>query len=176
MPTPDRKRSDNRSKLRTTTLVLIIVGAFIALPTSVLVYNHWRIALNADNYSKAIFVVDEVGVSRARSKSGTTKHRWAEGTIDGRYERIGLAGFGAEANTTEDLLKEFPAGTELDVWHDPSAADITTQGRTLNVIPGTTHLGSAWPRAILFTILFDGILLAGAVGYIKCRRRGIRVF
>lgn len=169
--------SKRATKLPRVTFWLLVIGGFIGLPTWVVVYNHWRIAIKADNYSKTVFVVKEVGISNSgggSKKSG--KHRWAEGTLNGKEERIGLAGFGAKSSSTEELQEEFPPGTELDVWHDQSAADVITQGRTLNVIPGSTNFGGAWLKAIIVTLLCDGIFLAGVVGYFECRRRGIRVF
>lgn len=160
-----------------TTFWLLIVGGFIALPTSVIVYNQCRIAIKAGQYSKAVFHVEEVGISSSGGgRHGRISHRWAKGILNGDKERIGLSGFGFESSSIEDLKKEIPPGTELEVWYDPSAADIQTQGRTLKVIPRSTNLKSAWIKAILFMVLFDGLLIAGIVGYVRCRMQGIRVF
>ncbi|MFT5410503.1 MAG: hypothetical protein ACI8XO_000122 [Verrucomicrobiales bacterium] len=127
------------SNLPRVTFWLLVVGGFIGLPTSVVVYNHWRIAINATHYSKAIFIVTDVGVSNSGGgRSGNGKYRWALGSLNGKQEWIGLAGFGAKSSSTDELKLEFPPDTELDVWHDPGATDVITQGRTLNVIPGST--------------------------------------
>ena len=49
------------------------VGGFIGLPTLAVVYNHWRIAIHADDYSKAVFVVTDVGVSKSAGGRGGSR-------------------------------------------------------------------------------------------------------
>lgn len=136
------------------------VGGIIALPLSVSVYNKWRVALNAESYTRQVFIVDDVGVSHSGGSKART-YVWAEGSINNEQLTVGLAGFGYNSRNTPDLRRELPKGTKLDVWYDPSAANVITQGRTLNVLPGDVDLENATKQAVMLTLFSNGLLLLG---------------
>lgn len=155
------------------TFWLVIVGGFIALPTSVIVYNKVRIALHADDYERAVFVVNEVGVAGSPNK---ITYRFARGKIGGRNERMSLEGHKIDSSTYQQLAREFPKGTEIRVWYDPTAPDVLTQHKTLRVIPGSVDLRSAVRVALITLLICLGPLASGLICLLICRLRGLSVF
>jgi hypothetical protein len=94
-----------------------------------------------------------------------------KGVIDERRERVGLAGFGIQAKEEQNLNRQIPTGTTFEVWYDPSAADVRTQGRSLRVISGSIDLSNATTSAIRKTLLCHGLLIIGIVHWFWFKQR-----
>ncbi len=154
------------------TFWLLIIGTFIALPSSAVVYNKVSIALNANNYTRAVFVVSEVGVTRL---PGEPLYRSAKGTIGGNRERMSLVGMNIHSSVYEELVHEVPAGTEIQVWYDPTMPDVLTQYRTLRVIPSTVDLQSAAKDAQITSAICLGPLVLGLLCLLICHSKGLSV-
>jgi hypothetical protein len=138
-------------------LLAFLLGLALALGSSVIVYNAWRIYLNGDRYRPAVFVVDQVYYYRGAANNF---HTWtATGWIDGAEEKLSLMDFAPEPESVSQLRAQFPAGTRIEVWYDPSAPPVRTQGTYLRVLPRDLNLDNALRRAILQTAMFDGLLL-----------------
>ena len=141
--------------------VLLVAGATVGLATSVVVFNAWRIALFAGAYEEAVFVVERVEYVTLGSNKQRQEVPTAWGTIGAAEEEISLRGFGFEAETTEALQAEFPAGAEIEVCYDAGAADVYTPGRTLKVLPASTSFALAWMKAVGVRCCVSGRLWPG---------------
>ena len=138
----------------------------ISLSTSAWVYGAWRIALNANQYTPGIFVVESTAYWYARKSTFIE----AKGTIDGNAEELALRSFGAKSRTAEALKQEFPRGTQLKVWYDPSASDIRIQGDNLRLLPRSYNLKQATFTAVGRTITCNLLTLIGGTVFFVSRK------
>ena len=135
------------------------IGAIIALATSVEMYNRWRIYLCRDRYEPAILIVDEVKywpVSEFPAYWGIL------GRINGTTEEFSLVDSVPEPLNVAALTAQFPPGSQVAVWYDPSASRIQSQGMYLRVLRRDLDLQSS-ASIVRGTLLFDGMLIVGGL-------------
>ena len=152
-------------------LIVLWVGCMFSLASSVVVYNDCRIALHAKDYRPAVFVVSSVTYGRGRHSFTR-----GEGTVNGRPETIGFNRCGLHISSQAQLSRIYPAGSRMEIWYDPAAADVMTQGEHLRVLPRSVELDAAFPSAIRTTLTWNSLTLVGmalmAVQRHRARRTG----
>jgi hypothetical protein len=156
------------SKIKLTCILLVAFGAMWSLASSVLVYNAWRIAVNASKYKAAELTIQEVRYWKDRKGSSILGY----GHVSGRREAIGLIDFGPFYTSQFELESAYPKGKLISIWYDPSAADISTQGRHLRVLPYSYPLDRAFEIAILTTIKHEALLIFGLCLMFATRKKG----
>lgn len=139
--------------------ILFYSGCALSLASSVVVYNGWRVALNGASYRPATLRVLEV--TRGQGRHSHYDH--GEGVVDGVKEKVGLSDFGPRSGSQEELEKRYPAGSSLEVWYDPSAADVRTQGSNLRILPRSFRLEDAFGIAVKRTLIWNAPLLLGGM-------------
>lgn len=142
------------------------LGWMFSLATSVTTYNDWRIALHADNYRENEFLIESVSYGR--------RHAYATGKVDGRQATMSLLGFSPRLASQQEAEARFPPGKVLQIWHDPTAADIRTQGRFLQFLPRDFDLETATQRAVRRTLVCHGLTLMSGLLYLFLRFRHFR--
>jgi hypothetical protein len=144
------------------------LGWMFSLATSVTTYNAWRIALHADNYRENEFLIESVSYGR-RHKEG--RYADATGKVDGRQATMSLLDFKPRLGSQQEAEARFPPGKVLQIWHDPTAADIRTQGRFLQFLPRDFDLETATQRAVRQTLICHGLTLMTGLLYLFSRFR-----
>lgn len=147
------------------------LGWMLSLATSVVTYNDWRIAIHANNYRENEFLIESVSYGHPRKG---TRFVNARGKVDGREAILSLLDFNPRLGSQPEAEAQFPPGAVLQVWHDPSAADIRTQGRFLKFLPRDFDLDTATPRAIRRTLICHGLTLVTGLVYLVSRSRHCR--
>lgn len=159
-----------KRRLRLLGNILWFSGAGLALFSSVDVYNGWRIAANASSYRAATIRIEKVEYSRTGGRHASSS-LVGYGTVDGVEEKIGLREFAPEAMSQHELEAAIPRGTILDVWHDPSAARIMTQGLYLSFLPRSYPIQHAVAVAVKRTLAWDSALILGLVLFAFTRKK-----
>jgi hypothetical protein len=145
------------------------LGWMFSLATSVTTYNDWRIALHADNYRENEFLIESVSYGRRHNKSVRYPH--ATGKVDGKEATLSLWDFNPGLGSQQEAEACFPPGTVLRIWHDPTAANIRTQGRFLRFLPYDFDLDTAAQRAVRGTLVCHGLTLVTSLLYLLSRFR-----
>lgn len=148
---------DSPTRTGSYTRLAFWLSLVVAVGSSVFVYNGWRVVLNKDQYRREVFIVDRVDYI---PRSGGDAPIWyATGTIREAPEKFSLVDSVPEPSGSSELSMQFPAGTRIDVWYDPTAFRDATQGRYLRVLPGHSDMERALSNAIVRTACFDGPLI-----------------
>lgn len=145
------------TKAKLVCLLMLVFGAMWSLASSVLVYNVWRVAINASGYRAAEITIQEVRYWKHRQGSSIVGY----GLIAGRREKIGLIDFGPFYHSQPELESAYPQGKVIPIWYDPSAADVSTQGSYLRVLPYSYPLDRAFRLAVVTTIKHEALLVLG---------------
>ncbi len=159
-----------QNRFRNTIMLLSVALAFgWALANSVIPVSSLIVLWNQDGYVKTTFTIDKIQHS-SDHESGLY---WGfSGRLLDREERLYAPDL-ADAKTLEyrGLRKLFPAGTRMDVWHNPQLSDTLFQKRTLRVLPCTPDLLeteleriSWWLKYCLLPLLIILIIVANLSG------------
>jgi hypothetical protein len=108
-------------------------------------------ALNRRGYRPATFVVDRV-VYRAGSPTSEgidLDTFWAEGTVEGKKEKLSLQGFMKETPTSQVQLEALvKPGQSFSVLYNPDATEVMVQTQYLRVIRNDPDFEHAQPRRL----------------------------
>jgi hypothetical protein len=134
--------------------------ALLWMPSSC---NRLVIYVSASSYHPVSFKVTDA-VYNANSDSLASY--WLTGTVQGREERlIPPLESEAEVNSSEDILKFFPKGTDLPAMYNPAMSGILFQGESLRLRYDNGKFwenevkGGSWVLKMAFIPIITAIVL-----------------
>lgn len=160
-------------------VLLTIAGAIIAFFGMAEMYHRWNFAINRGKYSPKVFVVHEIVTKKTAASRGGRGGSYlvATGVIDGSDEVITLSledlvdvRLLSEANM-DKVQEQYPAGSRVDVWHKPNAADTIVLGNNPGLLPASVFGDPALLHALRVAAIRLSILFVGLV-WLVLRFRG----
>jgi hypothetical protein len=119
------------------TTILLFVTLFWAFLWSGMFWNRVRILMHRHEYRRATFTVKSVGFQESIGSDDTAMPiYWADGTIDGKPERMSLQPVLNKIPVSlKDTQNSVPTGTSFDVFYNPRMSKTFVQGETLRIFP-----------------------------------------
>ncbi|NJK68634.1 MAG: hypothetical protein HC941_20795 [Microcoleus sp. SU_5_3] len=115
-------------KLSRKAMQFAMFWAFLWMPSSC---NRLVMYVSASSYHPVSFKVTDAVYN---ASSDSLASYWLTGTVEGREERlIPHLSSGAEVNSSEDILKFFPKGTDLPAIYNPAIPGMFFQGESLRL-------------------------------------------
>ena len=158
---------EKAGKLGAASALSIFIGAALSLGMSGLVFNQWRSTLLASRYTKETLVIDSVRMGKM-GRRGPKDIPIATGTVNGHPETISLMDFELRVDSLEDLQKQFPPGSDLEILYDSTAPEMMVQGRYLRGLPPESDQIGSWSKALGITMIPGTPIFAGVIGLLVC--------